>query len=193
MIGPHDLVRFTYKIGSDSTRRIVVQKDDDTLTPEETRQHWREIDQAMLDELMAWAKLKCFSCKARQDATNVIDTRWVLKWKHKQEAVDATKASEGQAGNTTRVIRARLTVRGFKDQDKGVTASYAGTSSRYAQKLLISEAVRQGCDIATTEKPKAFLQGVTYGELAELTKGQDRKTVCAVLAAEMESVNGSGG
>ena len=28
------------------------------------------------------------------------------------------------------------------------------------------------------------------GELAELTKGQNRKTVCAVLAAEMVSVNG---
>ena len=67
------------------------------------------------------------------------------------------------------MIRARLTVRGFKDRDKEQIARYAGTSSRSSQKVLVSEAVRNGWDICTTDIPKAFLQGVTYEELAELT------------------------
>ena len=84
-----ELSRYSYKVGSDATRRVVVQKDDDTLTAEETRKHWRQVEQAMLDELITWAKLKCFSRKNRANARNIIDTRWVLKFKHKQETTDA--------------------------------------------------------------------------------------------------------
>ena len=62
-----------------------------------------------------------------------------------------------------------MTVRGFKDSEKGDIDRYAGTSSRLSQKLLVSEAARQGWDIATTDISKAFLQGVTYKELAKLT------------------------
>ena len=68
-----------------------------------------------------------------------------------------------------RTIRARLTVRGFKDSDKGDIDRYAGTSSKCSQKLLVSEAVRNGWPIFTADISKAFLQGVTYEELAELT------------------------
>ena len=47
--------------------------------------------------------------------------------------------------------------------------SYAGTSQRYSQRMLVSEAVKKGWDICTTDISKAFLQGVTYKELAEAT------------------------
>ena len=67
-----------------------------------------------------------------------------------------------------RVIRARLTVRGFKDQDSVGLASYAGTSARYSQRVVCSEAAIRQWDICTTDVSKAFLQGVTYAELAEL-------------------------
>ena len=40
---------------------------------------------------------------------------------------------------------------------------------RYSQPLLVSEAVQQGWDIRITDINKAFLQGVTYEELAEIT------------------------
>ena len=60
-------------------------------------------------------------------------------------------------------------MRGFKDHDKTTIDKYAGTSTRYAQKLICSEAVRQGWDIATTDISKAFLQGVTYEELSKIT------------------------
>ena len=67
------------------------------------------------------------------------------------------------------MIRARLTIRGFKDREKGDVDRYAGTSSKLSQKLLVSEAVARKWDVGTTDISKAFLQGVTYEELAELT------------------------
>ena len=60
-------------------------------------------------------------------------------------------------------------MRGFKDRDKGNVATYAGTSQRYSQRVLVSEAVLRGWPFATSDVSKAFLQGVTYEELAELT------------------------
>ena len=60
-------------------------------------------------------------------------------------------------------------MRGFKDVDATNLASYAGTSQRYSQRLLASEAVQRGWEMCTTDINKAFLQGVTYEELAKLT------------------------
>ena len=68
-----------------------------------------------------------------------------------------------------RIIRARLTVRGFKDSGTFDVDRYAGTSSRSSQKVVVSEAAARGWDILSADISKAFLQGVTYKELAELT------------------------
>ncbi len=47
----------TFKTPSAGTRRIFTQQDDDLLTPEETKQHWPEIEAATLKELLTWAKV----------------------------------------------------------------------------------------------------------------------------------------
>ena len=162
------LVQRLYLTGA---RRAVVQRDDDTLTSEELKTHAKEVAAAMLKELLTWAKLKCFSRKKRQGARNIIDCRWVIKWKHELAATsveDASNRTGGQA-TTKRVIRARLTVRGFKDRDAQSLDSYAGTSQRYSQRLVCSEAAHRGWPICTTDISKAFLQGVTYKELSEQT------------------------
>ena len=72
-------------------------------------------------------------------------------------------------GTTRRIIRARLTIRGFKDRDAHDLIRYAGTSQRYSQRMIVSEAANRGWNIVTTDISKAFLQGVTYEELAQLT------------------------
>ena len=123
----------------------------------------------MLKELQTWANLKCFSRKRRADARNVIDVRWVVKFKWEVPTSDASGSGHAEARAPVRTIRARLTVRGFKDQQKADIDRYAGTSSRCSQKLIVSEAVKNGWDICTADISKAFLQGVTYEELAELT------------------------
>ena len=90
-----------------------------------------------------------------------------FKWEYPQvssESVGQTKANEPK-----RTIRCRLTVRGFKDSERGDIDRYAGTSTRGSQKVLVSEAVARGWDVLTTDISKAFLQGVTYEELAQLT------------------------
>ena len=81
-----------------------------------------------------------------------------------------------------RTIRARFTVRGFKGADRGDIDRYAGASSRWAQKVLVSEAVRNGWPICTVDVSKAFLQGVTYEELSELT-GEPKREVNFYLPA----------
>ena len=140
-------------------KKAVIERDTDNLTPEEIGKHREEINAAILKELQTWQKYKCFSRKDRRLASNIIDTRWVLKWKW--EALPS--------GEKRRIIRARLTVRGFKDRDKGTLGTYAGTAQRYSQRVIVSEAVANGWDIYTSDVNKAFLQGVTYEELAQLT------------------------
>ena len=100
-----------------ATRRIVVQRDDDLLTPDQVKEHWNDVQKARLKELGIWNDHKCFSRKLRRDAHNIIDTRWVIKFKWVQKD-----------GKWVRIIRARLTVRGFKDSGKGDVDRYAGTS-----------------------------------------------------------------
>ena len=83
--------------------------------------------------------------------------------------MDANASAQTITTNVRTVIRARLTVRGFKDLEARTIDNYAGTSQRYSQRWLVSEAVCQGWDICTTDISKAFLQGVTYEELSEAT------------------------
>jgi len=96
----------------------------------------------MLKELQTWAKLKCFSRKPLQGARNVIDTRWVHKFKWEESTMDATQTGfKNSSATAKRTIRARLTVRGFKDFDKWDIDRYVGTSTRGSQKPLL---VRSG-------------------------------------------------
>ena len=154
---------------SNTHRTVNVERDDDLLTPEETKTHYDEVRAAMLKELQTWAQHGCFSRRSREGARNIIDCRWVLKWKWDTDATGTAESAAGQQAKSRRVIRARLTVRGFKDCDKGLVATYAGTSQRFSQRILVSEAVIRGWDLATSDISKAFLQGVTYSELAALT------------------------
>ena len=126
-------------------QKAVIERDTDLLTNEELVKCRPEIESAILKELETWTKFKCFSRKARRLAKNVIDTRWVLKWKW-------IKDSEGKQ---KRIIRARLTVRGFKDRDKGFLDTFAATSTKYSQRLIISEAVIRGWKVVTADVDKA--------------------------------------
>ena len=69
------------QMGANKVRQVVVKRDDDVLTPEQLKQHWPEVRQAMLKELQTWCKLKSFSRRPRRGARNVIDVRWVIKFK----------------------------------------------------------------------------------------------------------------
>ena len=120
-------------------------------------------------------------------ARNVIDARRAIKFKHEMPIVDvaARGGQQAKAPASKRAIRTRLTVRGFKDSERGDIDRYAGTSSRDSQKMLVSEAVDRGWDIATADVSKACLQGVTYKELAELTGEPIREVDVYLLASDV--------
>ena len=70
------------------------------ISIDEARQHQAEVNKAMLDELQRRVNLKAFERMPKALAHNVVDSRWVLKWKEV---------------SGKRIIHARLVVRGFKD------------------------------------------------------------------------------
>ena len=137
--------------------QTVVEREDALLTPEETNKHWPAVLTAMYEELQTWVKYGCISRKPRNQARNIIDVKWVKKWKFEQAARSVEDSRTKGPADTKRIIRARLTVRGFKDLDAKGLDNYAGTSQRYSQRALVSEAVRRGWDICTTDISKAFL------------------------------------
>ena len=128
-----------------------------------------------MKELHTWHKHGCFSRKSRKGAQNIIDTKWVHKHKEQLVTRNATDAAKTSGSKSEWIIRSRLTVRGFKDRDKGYVETHAGTSSKTSQTLIVSEAVKRRWKLCTTDISAAFLQGVTYEELSQLTGAEVRE------------------
>lgn len=98
-------------------RQAVIEREDHLLTADEMKAHASECFEAMLRELKTWNDLKCFRRRKRSDAPCVIDTRWVFKWKF----VDGKK-----------IIRARLTLRGFKETGADDQSNYSATATKWS-------------------------------------------------------------
>ena len=62
-------------------RKTVVERAQNILTREEALQHEAACNKAMLEELQRWLILGAFERVGKKYASNVIDARWVLKWK----------------------------------------------------------------------------------------------------------------
>ena len=107
----------------------------------------------MLDELTRWLNLGSFERMPNRSATNVIDARWVLKWKD----------VKGK-----RIIQARLVVLGFKDTQASQLATFAGTTTRWGQRLVNSVAAQHGWTLFTADVSQAFLRGLTFEQAAKL-------------------------
>ena len=139
----------------------VVERDIDTLTNEEWSTHRTAINVAMVDELKIWIRYECFRVVPRAGARNILDVRWVCKWKYIKDPKNLA--------TQMRIIRMRMTQRGFKDADAEHLLTYAGTSSRMSQRIVVSEAVIQNWTLTAVDLKKAFLKGITYAEISELT------------------------
>jgi hypothetical protein len=53
-----------FKVSADSVRREVVRRDDGILTGQQFEERWPEVQESMPEELLTWAKSKCFSRRA---------------------------------------------------------------------------------------------------------------------------------
>ena len=62
-------------------KRSIIERDTDNLTKEEFKTHEKEVEQSTYDELKVWIEHDCFDRRPRKGATNILDIRWVAKWK----------------------------------------------------------------------------------------------------------------
>ena len=104
----------------DDEPEVVIERTHNVLTREEALMHVEECREAILKELQRWHHHQAWERVPRNSAKNLLTSKWVLKWKD----------VEGK-----RVIKARLTVQGFKDRQQ--VDNYAGTTSRWGQRLIL--------------------------------------------------------
>ncbi|CAK0834374.1 unnamed protein product [Prorocentrum cordatum] len=133
----------------------VIERDLNNLSAAEIRQHHDLVVAAKLKELKRWVSRGVVERMPKKDADNRIDSRWVIKW----------KIIEG-----SRDVKGRLTVRGFKDQQKNEKdrmRTAAGTASRWGQRVICSIAAQHGWTLWSLDVSMAFLRGKTFEELAE--------------------------
>ena len=97
-------------------KRTVVQREANLLDAEEARKYPNEVRRAMLEEFQRWLNLGAFERMPKEDASNLIDARWVLKWKKIDDKY---------------VIQAQLVVRCFEDLQASQLSTFAGTTSRW--------------------------------------------------------------
>ena len=157
------LISISIKAVDPSTgqKRSVVERENNIISLDEARAHVKECDNAMLDELTRWLNLGAFERMPKKQATNVIDARWVLKWKEV---------------NGKRIIQARLVVRGFKDLQAAQLSTFAGTTTRWGQRLVNSIAVQHGWPLFVADVSQAFLRGLTF-EQASHMKDEAQRSV----------------
>ena len=122
---------------------------------------------AILEELTIWNKFGVVNIALKTHGMNVMTSRYVAKW----------KITIGPDGERKKILRLRLTTRGFQDWFAHLDDNYAGTASRLSQRLVASEvACHPGWIIVTVDIEKAFLQGLTYREIQETTGGPEKFT-----------------
>ena len=80
----------------------------------------------------------------------MLTSKWVLKWKDVQGK---------------RTIKARLTVQGFKDRQN--VDNYAGTTSRWGQRLILIIAAQMKWTLHSADVSEAFLRGLTFEEVSK--------------------------
>ena len=152
---------YVVEIHASGLKRAVVERQNNIISIDEVRQHQAEVNKAMLDELQRWSNRKAFERMPKALAHNVVDSCWVLKWKEV---------------NGKMIIHARLVVRGFKDHQATQLNTFAGTTSRWGQRIVNSVAAQNRWEIFTADVSQAFLRGLTFEQTSEM-KDEVRREV----------------
>ena len=139
----------------------VIVKEYNILSLAEARKHHIACKEAMLAELTRWHQMGAWKRMPRNKARNILDSRWVLKWKLK---------------NAIKLIQARLTARGYKDRQSLNMETFSATTSRWGQKFLLVIIMQMGWELVSMDVSQAFLRGVTFQQLSEET-GKEIRSV----------------
>jgi hypothetical protein len=131
-----------------------IAKTHDELSPADIDKHWAEVWEAAKGEVQSFFDLSTFLRVNRQGAENVLSCRWLFKFKR-------TPAGK--------IVKARLCIRGFEDRDAATLATFAGTATRWGQRVVVSVSAQNKWTLSTADVGCAFLRGLTFERLAELT------------------------
>ena len=153
-------------------KQAIIQKQFGNLTKEEEQANAWSVKEGMTKELQSWVDLSTIALIPRREAQNVIDARWILTWKN----VDGK-----------RIVKARLCLRGFKDDQADVVSTFAGTASRWSQRLIASISAQHQWPLLSADIGTAFLRGMTFKEMSEFT-GEPLREVCLDPPAGTEHV-----
>ena len=152
-------------LNGSKNKKTVIERDTDNLTADEFVEHKPAVDAAILEELRVWVKYSTFERWPRQGSQNIMTSRFVAKWKWIDNA----------DGKRQRIIRMRMTIRGFQDWYAHLEENYSPTASRVSQRIVSSEAAcHPDWIFVTIDIEKAFLQGLTYKEIQAETGEPER-------------------
>ena len=112
-------------IFNSGTEDCVIERTHNILSRQEALANADECRASMLKELARWHSHKAWVRTPRSQCTNILSSRWVLKWKQIQG---------------TKQIKSRMVVQGFKDTQS--VSSYAATTTRWGQRIVIAVAVQ---------------------------------------------------
>ena len=162
-VAPEEILVIYLSKTNPNKRKLMVEKNYDNLSAADVRKDWHLVEPAIKKEVKCFAENGTFELAIRSDATNVCSSRWVFKYK----LIDGI-----------RTVKARLTIRGFEDMSVS-SDNYAGTATRWSQRVIASVAVQRTWHIFVTDVSTAFLQSMTFSEMAKENCGYARE-VCFV-------------
>ena len=115
--------------------KLMVEKNYDSLTTEDIKKNWPLVEAAIRKEIRSFFDMECFEVTSRSKTANICSSRWVFKWKEI---------------NGIRSVKARLTIRGYEDLAVDAV-NYAGTASRWGQRLINSVSVQRKWALFTSD------------------------------------------
>ena len=160
-VAADEVLVFVIKKGGKGKVKRMVQKNLDNLTAQDVRDNWSLVEAAIRKEIKSFVDLETFEPIKRFLAENVCSSRWV----HKFKLVDGT-----------RIVKSRLTIRGFEDLATEVN-TFASTASRWGQRIILSVCVQRAWVLFCWDVSSAFLQGLTFKEVAAMSSAPMR-VVC---------------
>ena len=148
---PTDNLVFVVNKKTGKTKRMI-EKAFDILTTKEIKENWEQVEEAFRKEVKSYKDNQTYEISLRTDVQNSCSSKWVIKWKSTPDG---------------RVIKCRLTIRGFEDMQSDL-ATYSSTASRWGQRIICSVAVQRQWTTFVADITTAFLQGLTFEDLAKL-------------------------
>ena len=147
------------------SKQKVIEREMNILNSAEQQANWPKVQAGMLKEFRSWHSLGSWQKILRKHAKNIIDSRWVITWK---------------LINGVKDIKARLVVRGFKDQQGEELNTSASTASRWGQRIVNQVVVEEEWDLFSFDVSTTFLQGLTFQDMYKLglTTGVQQRQVC---------------